>query len=169
MDYSLSDTDIRTLLGDGIKITTYPDLDKVSHINELFDRKGRAIIFFPQTNEQTGHWTCMLKRGRTIEFFDPYGEPPDYQKDFVPSGLLEKMKMKEPLLADLLLGSGYKILYNKEQVQKLANNVQTCGRHCVARLLFAKLPVKQYRKHIEKSGVSPDEFVLRLTREELGR
>lgn len=169
MDYSLSDGDIRRLLGSGIKITTYPDLHKVSHINELFDRKGRAIIFFPQTDEQTGHWTCMMKNGRTIEFFDPYGEPPDFQKDFVPKPLLERMKMSEPRLAELLLDSGYKIVYNKEQVQELANDVQTCGRHCVGRLLFAHLPVKRYRAMMKKSGLSPDEFVLKLTREELGR
>ena len=169
MDYALSDADIRTLLGSGIKITTYPDLDSVSSIDELFDRKGRAILFFPQTDEQTGHWTCMIKKGWQIEFFDPYGEPPDYQKDTIPNALLEQMKMKEPKLAELLLSSPYKILYNKEQIQELSDDVQTCGRHCVARLLFAHLPVKRYRQHIRRSGLSPDEFVLKLTRQELGR
>ena len=169
MDYALSDDDIRTLLGSGIKITNYPKLEGVKHIDELFDRKGRAIIFYPQTDENTGHWTCMLKRGRTIEFFDPYGEPPDYQKDTIPTPLLERMKMTQPLLADLLLSSPYKLIYNKEQVQELADSVQTCGRHCVVRLLFGHLPVKQYRRVIKRSGLSPDEFVLRITQQELGR
>lgn len=169
MDYSLSDDDIRNLLGSGIKITTYPDLANVKRVDDLFDRKGRAIIFFPQTDERTGHWTCMIRRGRTIEFFDPYGEPPDYQKDTIPTPLLERMRMKEPLLADLLLSSPYKLLYNKEQVQELSDDIQTCGRHCAVRLLFGHLPVKQYRKHIKRSGLSPDEFVLRITQQELGR
>lgn len=169
MDYSLSDDDLRKLLGSGIKITTYPSLSSVHSIDELFDRKGRAIIFYPQTDEQTGHWTCMLKRGRTIEFFDPYGDPPDYQKDTIPTPLLERMKMKEPLLADLLLSSPYKLIYNKEQVQELADDIQTCGRHCVARLLFGHLSVKDYRKRIKRSGMTPDEFVVALTKQELGR
>lgn len=169
MDYALSDSDIRTLLGSGTKITTYPELEGVRSIDELFDRKGRAILFVPQTDETTGHWTCLIKRGRTIEFFDPYGEPPESQKDTIPSSLLERMRMKEPLLADLLLESPYKLIFNKEQVQELADDVQTCGRHCVSRLLFAHLPVAKYRHHIKKSGLSPDEFVLRLTQDELGR
>jgi len=169
MDYALSDGDIRQLLGSGIKITSYPDLEGVNHINELFDAKGRAIIFYPQTDERTGHWTCMIKNGRTIEFFDPYGEPPDYQKDSIPKELLERMKMTEPKLAELLLDSGYRVIYNKEQVQELADDVQTCGRHCVVRLLYADLPVKRYRAKMRQSGLSPDEFVVKVTRGELGR
>jgi len=169
MDYALSDGDIRQLLGSGIKITTAPDLEKHSHINELFDSKGRAIIFYPQTDEQTGHWTCMIKNGRTIEFFDPYGEPPDYQKDSIPKPLLERMRMTEPKLAELLLNSGYKVIYNKEQIQKLSDDVQTCGRHCVVRLLYAHLPVNRYRQKIRQSGLTPDEFVVKVTRDELGR
>lgn len=169
MDYALSDGDIRRLLGSGIKITTAPDLEKYTHINELFDSKGRAIIFYPQTDETTGHWTCMLKRGKTIEFFDPYGEPPDFQKDSIPKPLLERMKMTEPKLAELLLDSGYKLIYNKEQIQELADDVQTCGRHCVVRLLFSRLPIQKYRQHIKRTGMTPDEFVVKLTRDELGR
>jgi hypothetical protein len=169
MDYALSDGDIRQLLGSGIKITSVPDLDKVSSVNGLFDSKGRAIIFYPQTDESTGHWTCMIRRGKTIEFFDPYGEPPDYQTDSIPKPLLERLKMTEPRLAELLLNSGHRIHYNKEQIQELADDVQTCGRHCVVRLLFARLPIQKYRQHIKRTGMTPDEFVVKLTRDELGR
>ena len=101
-EYALSDDDIRTLLGSGIKITTYPDLEKAHRIDELFDRMGRAILFVPQQNEQQGHWCCLIKKGKTIEFFDPYGEAPEAQKDTLDNDHLTKMRMNEPLLADLL-------------------------------------------------------------------
>jgi hypothetical protein len=167
--YALSDDDIRKLLGSGIKITTYPDLEKVSNIDQLFDKWGRAILFVPQQNEQQGHWTCLIKKGKVIEFFDPYGEPPEAQKDTIDEAQLEKMRMNEPLLAELLTNNPYKIIYNKVQLQKLQNDVQTCGRHCVARLLHYKVPIQTYRERIKETGLTPDEYVVELTYDELGK
>jgi hypothetical protein len=91
--YALGDDDIRTLLGNDIKITSYSDIGGMNSINQLFDSKGRAIIFYPQQNENSGHWTAMIKSGRDIEFFDPYGEEPDAQKDGLSAGKLEQMSM----------------------------------------------------------------------------
>jgi hypothetical protein len=167
--YALSDGDIRQLLGSGIKITTYPDLEKMTHIDQMFDKMGRAILFVPQQNEQSGHWCCLMKKGKTIEFFDPYGEPPEAQKDTLDNAHLAKMRMDEPLLADLLTDNPYKVIFNKKQLQELKNDVNTCGRHCVARLLYHKYPIEKYRQVIERSRMPPDEFVVKLTYDELGK
>jgi hypothetical protein len=167
--YALSDTDIKRLLGGNIKITTYSDLEKTHSINELFDGMGRAILFFPQNNEQSGHWCCMIKKGREIEFFDPYGEEPDDQKSGIPKRKLEQMNMDKPLLSDLLERSGYRIIFNKIQLQKLSNDTQTCGRHCVCRLLYSSYPIKRYREIIAKSGLTADEFVVDKTIDNLGK
>jgi hypothetical protein len=166
--YALSDDDIRHLLGN-IKITTYSDLENCHNINELFDSKGRAIIFFPQQNEQSGHWCCMIKNGREIEFFDPYGDEPDAQKDTISESKLEQMHMDKPLLVNLLSNSGCRVFFNKVQLQKLSNDVQTCGRHCVSRLMFSKYPIRRYREIIKKSGLTPDEFVVENTYDHLGK
>ncbi len=167
--YTLSDDDIRKLLGGSIRITSYPDLKDASRIDDLFDKHGRAILFIPQQNEQQGHWTCMIKRKGTIEFFDPYGEPPEAQKDTIDDAQLQQMRMKEPLLAEILTDNPYKIVYNKVQLQRLEDDVNTCGRHCVARLLYHKYPIQKYREIIERTGMSPDEFVVKLTYDELGK
>lgn len=167
--YALSDDDIRKLLGSGIKITSYPDLEKVNHIDELFDKMNRAILFVPQQNEQQGHWCCLIKRGKTIEFFDPYGEPPEAQKDTLDNAHLSKMRMNEPFLADLLTDNPYNVIYNKVQLQELTNDVNTCGRHCVSRLLYHRYPIQKYREIIDKTRLSPDEFVVKLTYDELGK
>lgn len=168
-EYALSDDDIRKLLGGGIKITTYPDLDKVHHLNDLFDRQGRAILFIPQTDQTSGHWTAMIKSGREVEFFDPYGEEPEEQKSTLSADKLHQLEMTEPLLAKLLDNSGCRIHFNKVQLQELQNNVNTCGRHCVCRLLYYKFPIERYREMIKRSGESPDEFVCKMTYRELGR
>lgn len=168
-EYSLSDDDIRKLLGEDIKITPYADLANVHNINELFDRKGRAILFFPQENERVGHWCAMIKEGRHIEFFDPYGDEPDAQKGGLSKGKLEQLHMDHPDLTNLLLDSGAKVIFNKVQLQKLSNHVQTCGRHCVCRLLYARYPIQRYRDIIHRSGLSPDDFVIKSTYDYLGK
>jgi len=167
--YSLSDDDIRRLLGGNIKITTYADLKNVQNINELFDSRGRAIIFYPQQNSQSGHWTAMIRSGRQIEFFDPYGEPPDAQKDGISKSKLEQMRMDHPDLTNLLERSGCRVIFNKIQLQTMANDVQTCGRHCVCRLLYYRKPIQRYREMIRKSGMTPDEFVVQHTYNDLGK
>lgn len=167
--YPLSDDDIRTLLGGDIKITSYSDLSKMHSINELFDRKGRAILFFPQENEQQGHWCCLIKDGRQIEFTDPYGEPPDAQKDNLSAGKLASMGMDKPDLTRLLEDSGCRVIYNKIALQEESNNVQTCGRHCVCRLLYYKMPIAKYRQMVARSGDTPDEFSVKQTFRVLGK
>lgn len=168
-EYTLSDDDIRRLLGGNIKITSYPNLDKVQHIGDLFDSRGRAIIFFPQQSQQSGHWTAMIKNGREIEFFDPYGEPPDAQKKGLSKTKQEELQMNRPLLSNLLEQSGARIIFNKVQLQEKANDVNTCGRHCVTRLLYSKYPIHKYRGMIAKTGKTPDEFVIATTYTDLGR
>jgi len=167
--YALSDDDIKRLLGSDIKITTYPDLEHTTNVDELFDSRGRAIIFFPQQSQQSGHWTCMIKKGRKIEFFDPYGEKPDAQKSGLSHRKLEQLHMDRPLLGTLLLDSPYPITFNKVQLQELNDDVQTCGRHCVCRLLYHKYNLQQYRDIIRRSNESPDEFVVKHTYDELGK
>lgn len=168
-NYSLSDDDIRRLLGSAIKITSYSDLEGVHDIRQLFDRNGRAIIFFPQENAMSGHWTAMIKKGNRIEFFDPYGEPPDAQKDGLAPSKLHQLRMDQPLLSELLEKSGCSIIFNKVQLQKMRDDVQTCGRHCVCRLLYCNYPIARYREIIRRSGLTPDEFVTRETYDDLGK
>lgn len=61
------------------------------------------------------------------------------------------------------------MVYNKTKFQKVDDDIATCGRHCVIRLLFKDLPLPKYAKMIEKSGMSPDEFVTRKTYDLLGK
>ena len=159
--YTLSDTDIRSLLGTDIKITSYPDLANVSDINQLFDRKGRAIVFFPQDGPNVGHWCAMIRDGREIEFFDSYGKYPDTQKPDAHEQ--RELGMDRPLLTKLLENSGCRVIYNKVALQKTKDDVQTCGRHVVVRLLYSRYPIGKYRAMIKSTGLTPDQFVVRET------
>jgi hypothetical protein len=166
-EYSLSDTDIRKILGNDIKIIPYNDLNEINNINELFDSKGRSMILFLTENEHTGHWICMIKRGNKIDFFDPYGIKVDNERNWLTKDKLEELGQDKPLLLNLLKGSGYGVYYNTYRFQKkeneYTNNIATCGRHCCARLLFKDIPLNDYAKKIKQSKLTPDEFVSNIT------
>jgi len=59
--------------------------------------------------------------------------------------------------------SGLPIYYNTHGFQEESGDINTCGRHCVARLMFKGKTLEQYKRIIDKSGLCPDDFVSGLT------
>jgi len=166
--YPLSDSDIRKVLGNNIKIWNYPQLKSLRSIDDMFDDKGRAILLFPNVSPTSGHWTCLINRPNKIEFFDSYGDAPDTeQKGGMSRSRLEQLDIERPDLTKLLRASGKPVFYNTHQFQKESGNIATCGRHCVSRLLYAPYSLDKYKKVIDMSKMSPDDFVSGLTFDKL--
>ena len=168
-DTPLSDSDIRRILGKGIKIITYPDLARMRSINECFDSKGRCIMLYLTQSETSGHWICMLSKKDGIEFFDPYGEPPEKALDTISDDQREALGESVPYLTNLLKASGRKVIYNTHAFQKERGDVNTCGRHSVVRCLYAPDTLTKYKKVMDSSGMSPDDFVSALTAPTIGK
>jgi hypothetical protein len=159
-EYPLGDDDIRKLLGNDIKIWNYPQLKEVEDADDLFDEKGRAILLFPNVSPTSGHWTCLINRPNSIDFFDPYGSPPDTdQKDGLSNNRLKQLEIDHPDLTQLLRASGKPVFYNHHAFQSSSPSVATCGKHCVVRLLYAPYSLDKYGAIIKKSGMSADNFV----------
>lgn len=167
--YPLGDDDINKILEPDTHIFTYPYLKQVKDIDEIFDPYGRAMMLYLTENERTGHWVCLIRRPHEIEFFDPYGVGVDEQLAWNGKGKRIELEQERPLLSKLLREKGLPVVYNKTKFQKVDEDIATCGRHCVIRLLFKDLPLPKYAKMIEKSGMSPDEFVTRKTYDLLGK
>ena len=166
-DYPLSDGDIRHMLGDDISIKTYPELGKMRSIDECFDSKGRCILLFLTSSPTEGHWCCLLNKKKGIEFFDPYGEKPEKQKEGVPQSRLEALDQCQPYLTKLLRASGRPVYYNTHEFQQDKRSINTCGRHCVVRCLYGPYSLNKYKEIIDVSGLSPDNFVSGLTYDKL--
>jgi hypothetical protein len=164
--YPLGDDDIHKLLGD-VSIHTYPQLKEMSSIDQAFDDQGRSILLFPNASPTMGHWCCMIKKPRGIEFFDPYGDAPEEQKDGLSKSRLEQLDIEHPDLTTLLRASGKPVFYNNFAFQKDKPSIATCGRHCVSRLMMSPLSLDQYKAVIDKSGLAPDDFVAGLTYDKL--
>jgi len=168
-EYPLSDGDIRQILGKDISIITYPDLADMHSIDECFDKKGRCIILFLTSSPTEGHWCCMLNKKKGIYFFDPYGEEPEEQKDGVSAQMLEQLDERQPYLTQLMRDSGRPIYYNTHKYQREGSSINTCGRWCVARCLYAPKSDEYFKKVVDSSGMDPDTFVSGLTANFLGK
>lgn len=167
--YPLSDGDIRSILGHEIKIFTYPQLKQYRTADSLFDSKGRCLILFLTQSETAGHWCCLLKKGDGIEFFDPYGDTPAEIQDEIPASKRDELDMNQPYLMRLLKASGCPVSYNTFAFQKTKQDINTCGRHCVVRLLYSPDSLERYKSIIDSSGLSPDDFVSGVSASMLGK
>jgi hypothetical protein len=161
--YPLSDSDLKDILGDNIKIIIYPNLNDVYDIEEIFDDMGRCMVLFLTEDQYTGHWLCLHKEGDDIYYFDPYGEKIDADRKWLGKSKLQELHEEKPLLKDLLLRSGKKIYYNSYPFQEDREDINTCGRHCSTRLLYKHLDLDDYYDMIRKSNLNPDQFVSNIT------
>jgi len=161
-DYALGDDDISKILPN-THIFTYPYLKQVKDIDEVFDDEGRAVMLYLTESGNSGHWTCLIRRPNQIEFFDPYGEFPDTELNWISKSKRDELDEQAPYLSKLLRESGLPIVYNKHHFQGDGDNISTCGRHSSVRLLFKDLSLPQYANMIEKSGMNPDDFVTAIT------
>lgn len=165
--YPLGDDDLEKILGKDIFIFTYPYLNEVKSIDDVFDDKGRSMMLFLTEDENTGHWIAMIKKGFKIEYFDPYGGKPDCDMKWLDEETKEELGQEHPILTDLLKDSGYKVDYNLFPFQSKANHINTCGRWSAMRLYYKKLSLKQFYDMIKKgcihNNMTSDEYICYLS------
>jgi len=170
-EYALGEDDVRKMIPD-LKILSYPQLLKATSIEQVLDKKGRLLLLYLTQDQNTGHWVCLLKRRNTdfIEYFDPYGNyRPDGEAKWNTAEQQREFQQSTKHLSRLLENSPYEVKSNAYHFQSDKQDVNTCGRHCVTRLYFKHLPLPDYIKLVEDSGVSPDDFVSGFTYNLIGK
>lgn len=163
MKKSLSGEDIKKLLNNKTKILTYPELAKYKTIDELLYPYDNVVILY-LTGANYGHWTCLFRNNdKNIEFFDPYALKPDDELKMIPVHFRKSNNQMKSHLSHLLYNCKYIVNYNDERLQKFIRDTNTCGRHCVVRLLFKDLMIDDYIKLIKNNKLNPDYVVTYLT------
>lgn len=164
MDKTLSDSDILKAIKNRANLMTYRELKKYKTLDEALGPHGALVLLY-ETKDNFGHWVGVFKRTPTlVEFFDSYGYKPDDEIKFIPDYFRKVNDLDYPHLTALLYKSGYKISYNEHKLQKLKNDVNTCGRWVVARLIMRDLPLNEFVKMFKERGVSSDTIVTLLTK-----
>lgn len=165
-DVALSNYDLIEMLDNKANIITYPELKNFNRIDDVLGPTGAAFILF-ETEPRYGHWVALMKRGKTIEFFNSYGGWPDDTLEYIPEDFQKKSNQDKTYLTKLLLDSPYEIEYNEFPFQKQDAKIRTCGRHSVVRLLLKDLDIYQYKKFLDiikkETGMDYDQIVTFLT------
>jgi len=158
----LSDDEIKKYLPN-TPIIMYSELPKFNNIEDILKTDGDCCVLMYQDSENTGHWCGLLRQPKRIEFFDSYGIYPDKQLSWVHAGTRHNIGINGKYLSNLFNKTPLKIVYNTEPYQKQGNEIATCGRHVVFRLLHKNLPLTKYhnmiRKETKKQGIDYDALV----------
>ena len=165
LNYSLTNSDIELYIGEG-HIMKYSDLNRFQNIDQAFDDNNFLILLI-ESHRNSGHWTCLLKYDDgTIEQFDSYGGKIDSELKFITSSMKRNLHENNCVLTQLLRRSG-KTVWSKYQYQKLDNDIDTCGRHVILRVLMfleGGVELDQYenwfKMRAKKLDVSNDQLVV---------
>ena len=67
---AMDDSDIKCYLPKAT-IITYDELSKVKRIEKLLPyHKSYFILLYPVESATSGHWVCMTRYDKTLEYFD---------------------------------------------------------------------------------------------------
>lgn len=133
VSYALGDDDIRELLPNA-KIIQYDDLDKYGSIEQLLPKNNTYAIILYESEQNSGHWVCILRYDDIIEFFCSYGSKIDEPLNWISDEKNEELGQADRALMKLLKKTPLKVVYNKYKFQKEDPNIATCGRHTISRI-----------------------------------
>lgn len=169
-----SPKDLFRIAGKKCNVFTYPEISKFKSYRDLFKRGNSDFtedddgfpfdntfcIILYLTTERSGHWTCICNRRNSLNFLDSYGEVIDNQLKHVNNEILGQHKK---YLIFLLSKIRKPIYYNDLKLQKLSQNIATCGRYCALYLKFDTMGVDDFmamlKKKAEEYGISTDLLV----------
>jgi len=150
-------------LNKNTRLITYKDLFYCNDIDKCFGQYDKIILFFPMSDACNGHWTGLLRKNKSIYFFDSYAFIPDEEIDFSKSNKKIHDNIKIPRLTQLLYDAeqkGYTIYRNPYRLQSPKTN--TCGRYVTLFLNEELTPTQLYQKYFEKNGRKPDDIIVKL-------
>jgi hypothetical protein len=153
----LGDDDIRQYLPDS-KIIKYSQLQDFKKIEDLLPEKTDAVFLLYEDSPNKGHWVCVCRYGKTLEFFDSYGGYPDSQLKWVPCPIRRGLEQDKTLLTNLFNKSQFSIIYNPIAYQDDHDDINTCGRHCLFRVLNLLKAGRDLAQYYELMKTLKDEY-----------
>jgi hypothetical protein len=160
---AFSGEDIMLACEDKTKIVLNSDIHKYHSIDELFGDLDSVVILY-ETKPHYGHWVCLIRHpNNLIEFFDSYGMFVDDELNYINPKFRKQSHQDYRYLSKLILESGYRLIYNKVKLQKVKNDVSSCGRHVCLRIIMKDIPLKKYIKLLTTNYYDADTIVTFLT------
>jgi hypothetical protein len=134
LSYQVSNKDLQEKIHHPIRILQYPELVNYDDIQKLLPNDFCILILLIETSQNAGQWVCLIRKNNIITFFDSYGLKYDTELRFVSNSVRQQLH-ESPFLTGLLNHAkkqGFKIEYNKIQLQQFSSNVSTCGKFVIS-------------------------------------
>lgn len=150
--HALSSDEITAVLnfyGIEAPVLLYSDVfDADTNIKDfLLKQPNHSAIILFRSAESYGHWIAIfLNNALDLYIYDSIGEclPDDWGRR-LPKNLAKDLGQDKKYLIKSALNSGFnQIFYNDYDIQNPSPEVQTCGRHCIVRLMRRDLTPKKY-------------------------
>jgi hypothetical protein len=149
-------------------ILTYEQLGKYSDLEQLLPNETDYCIILYRQTPNSGHWVSVDRVGDMISYFDSYGGAIDAPLAWNPVQLNMSLGQSTPYLSNLFDKTELDVYYNPFRYQKMKNDINTCGRWCILRILSAinqRMNLAQFHemvKPLKNSQFSLDEAVSAL-------
>ena len=167
--YSLSDADIRHILGQDTKIIEFKDMDTFESIYDLLPNDKDFCVVLCEMKDNSGHWQLLLRDGNRIEQHDSYGVTLESELNFVTAAMNKMLGQSKKEFHDLMksVDDEDEIVYNKARLQAEDPSIATCGRHCCLRAMMFNLgySLEDYLQFLEDQATRRDRSSYRRHRE----
>ena len=151
----MSNEDLEKFTGvKGDDIMKYSQLKNYKTIEELLPKNGDFQIILIEDAVNSGHWVSVAREGKTIEYFNSYGDKWDTDWKFIPRMVRLILGQGSNELTRLFKQAekdGWKVVYNKIKFQKEGTDIQTCGRWVVLRREYARMgyTLPEFQRQVE--------------------
>jgi hypothetical protein len=154
---SLSEEQIISASYGKIKPMAYHELSGIQTASQLFATHNYICVLY-ETRRNYGHWVLLSRiDDNTVEFFDPYGFRLDSELKYISDYHRKELDEFVPHLTNIL--KDQKIVSSTRQFQKRAEDVNTCGRHCIQRYRLRDMDLHEYSRFMFASRNDPDYLV----------
>lgn len=156
---ALSFPQLKDLVGSdqakNVKWLLYDELYKFDNLNQLMQLGAAVILLQIETpnKPKVGHFIVLLDHKTHYEHFDSYGLTMDQELKIT----------QERHLTRLFKNTRKPIKDNLKRLQTLREDINTCGRWVVARLMLRNLELDPFLKLIEYFHVNYDDLVSIMT------
>ena len=116
------------------KIIEYREFKNYNNIDQLLPNNNDYCIILFRSSD-TAHWIAILKQNDIIEHFCSYGSKPDEYYKWNTQTENDSLGQNKEYLTQLLNDCKYEVIYNPIKYQKISNDIASCGRFIVMRLL----------------------------------
>nr|WPF46455.1 MAG: putative cysteine protease [Lake Baikal virophage 2] len=130
----MDDGDIRAYFPKA-RVMRYAELADYDTIEQLLPKNNSYVFLLYQHRVNDGHFVCLMRYGKTIEFFCSYGSKIDGPLSWTPLPQRVALGEGKPYLTMLLRKAPqFDAIHNPVAFQSKTRGIATCGAYCVMRV-----------------------------------